>query len=47
MAWYAYIAWSGRWRWSAKAWSILMLIAAAMVLYVALVFKLVGFATTY
>ncbi|MEO7240513.1 MAG: serine hydrolase, partial [Sphingomicrobium sp.] len=47
MAWYVYTAFNQRWRWTAKTWSVLLLIAAATVLYVALVFKLAGFATTY
>jgi hypothetical protein len=47
MAWYAYTAWKSGWRWTGKAWSVLLLIAAATVLYVAVVFKLIGFTTAY
>jgi hypothetical protein len=47
MLWYAYTAWSLKWRWPAKAWSVLLVIAAATVLHVGLVFKLIGFATNY
>ena len=47
MLWYAYTAWKSKWHWTAKAWSVLLVIAAAAVLYVALVFKLIGFATNY
>jgi CubicO group peptidase (beta-lactamase class C family) len=47
MLWYAYVAWSKRWRWTGKAWSILLVLAAGMVLYVALVFKLVALTTNY
>ena len=47
MAWYAWTVWRSGWRWPAKAWSILLLIAAGTVLYVALVFKLIGLATNY
>ena len=47
MLWYAYTAWTNRWRWTGKAWSILLVIAAGMVLYVGLVFKLIGLTTNY
>jgi CubicO group peptidase (beta-lactamase class C family) len=47
MLWYAYTAWSLKWRWPAKVWSVLLVIAAATVLHVGLVFKLIGFATNY
>ena len=47
MLWYAYVAWSKRWRWPGKAWSILLVIAAGTVLYVALVFKLISLTTNY
>ena len=49
--WYAYGVWRrpGGWKatWAAKAWSILLVLAAFMVLYVGLVFKLIGFTTNY
>jgi CubicO group peptidase (beta-lactamase class C family) len=47
MLWYAYSAWKLKWRWPAKTWSILLVIASATVLYVGLVCKLIGFATNY
>jgi CubicO group peptidase (beta-lactamase class C family) len=47
MLWYAYTAWKSGWRWPGKAWSILLVIAAGMVLYVGLVFKLVALTTNY
>jgi CubicO group peptidase (beta-lactamase class C family) len=47
MLWYAYTAWSGKWRWPGKVWSILLVISAGMVLYVGLVFKLIGLTTNY
>jgi hypothetical protein len=51
MLWYAYSVWRrpGGWKttWAAKAWSTLLVIAAGMVLYVGLVFKLVGFTTNF
>jgi CubicO group peptidase (beta-lactamase class C family) len=47
MLWYAYTAWANNWRWPGKAWSILLVIAAGMVLYVGLVFKLITLTTNY
>ena len=47
MAWYAYTAWRSGWRWPGKVWSVLLVIAAGMVVYVGLVFKLIGLATNY
>jgi CubicO group peptidase (beta-lactamase class C family) len=47
MAWYAYTAWRSGWRWPGKVWSILLVVASGMVLYVGLVFKLIGVATNY
>ena len=47
MLWYAYTVWRNDWRWPGKVWSILLVIAAGMVLYVGLVFKLVALTTNY
>jgi len=47
MLWYAYTVWKNGWRWPGKVWSILLVIAAGMVLYVGLVFKLVALTTNY
>jgi CubicO group peptidase (beta-lactamase class C family) len=47
MAWYAYTAWRSGWRWPAKVWSALLVIAAGTVLYIGLVFKLIAFTTNY
>jgi hypothetical protein len=47
MLWYAYTAWKSGWRWPGKVWSILLVISAGMVLYVGLVFKLIGLTTNY
>ena len=51
MLWYAYAVWRrpGGWRatWVAKTWSTLLVISAGMVLYVGLVFKLIGLTTNY
>jgi len=47
MLWYAYTAWKLKWHWTAKVWSILLVVASATVLYVGLVYKLIGFTTNY
>ena len=47
MVWYAYTAWRGKWRWPAKAWSIALVVAAGTIVYVGLVFKLIGLTTNY
>jgi len=47
MAWYAYVAWRSKMRWTAKAWSALLVIAAAAILYVAVVFNLIGWSVNY
>jgi CubicO group peptidase (beta-lactamase class C family) len=47
MCWYAYNAWRNKWRWTGKVWSILLVIASGTILYIGLVFKLVGLATNY
>jgi CubicO group peptidase (beta-lactamase class C family) len=46
-AWYAYTAWLGGMRWTAKLWSVLLVLSAATVLYVALIFNLVGWSASY
>jgi CubicO group peptidase (beta-lactamase class C family) len=47
MCWYAYNAWRNKWRWTGKVWSILLVIASGTILYIGMVFKLVGMATNY
>jgi CubicO group peptidase (beta-lactamase class C family) len=47
MLWYAYAAWRSGWRWTGKVWSIVLVLAAGMVLYVGLVFKLIALTTHY
>ena len=47
MLWYAYAAWKAKWHWTARTWSVLLVVAAGTVLYVGLVFKLIGFVTNY
>ena len=45
--WYAYTVWRGKWRWPAKVWSVLLVLSAAIVLHIAIAYKLIGFATHY
>jgi CubicO group peptidase (beta-lactamase class C family) len=51
MVWYAVTVWrrGGGWKatWKARTWSALLVIAAGMVLYVGLVFKLINLTTNY
>ena len=47
MAWYVYTAWKSGWRWTAKAWSVVLLLAAAALLYIALVYNLLNLSTNY
>lgn len=47
VAWNMWEAWRGDRRWTAKLWSLLLLIAALMVLWVGLVFNLIGFGVNY
>ena len=51
MLWYAVTVWrrGGGWKatWKAKAWSALLLISAATILWIGLVYHLIGFATDY
>jgi CubicO group peptidase (beta-lactamase class C family) len=49
--WYAVTVWrrKGGWKatWKAKAWSVLLVISAATILWIALVYHLIGWATNY
>ena len=45
--WYAYTVWRGKWHWTAKVWSVLLVIAAATVLHIAINYHLIGFSSTY
>jgi hypothetical protein len=47
LLWYAWTVWRGKWRWPARVWSILLVIASATVLHVAYHYHLIGFATNY
>jgi len=47
LLWYAYTVWRGKWRWTAKVWSILLVIAAGTVLHIAINYNLIGFSSNY
>lgn len=47
MAWYAWTTWRGGARWTAKLWSTLLVIASAVILYIGIVFHLVGWTSNY
>jgi CubicO group peptidase (beta-lactamase class C family) len=45
--WYTFQVWRGRRRWPAKVWSIALVFAAVMVIWVGLAFHLLSFGTNY
>jgi CubicO group peptidase (beta-lactamase class C family) len=45
--WNAWLAWSGRRRWTSRVWSSVLALACMTMLYVALVFKLIAFDINY
>ena len=49
--WYAWIVWrrGGGWKatWKARLWSLLLVVSALTILWIGLVYKLIGFATNY
>jgi CubicO group peptidase (beta-lactamase class C family) len=47
MLWNLWVVWSGRRRWPAKVWSIVMTLSAFTVLWAAIGFKLVSFGVNY
>jgi hypothetical protein len=47
MLWNLRTVWSGTRRWPAKVWSIVLALAAFIVLWVAFAFKLIGFGVNY
>ena len=47
MVWYMIMAWRNKWPWSAKLWSVLLVIAAATVVHIGIVYKLVGWNTNF
>jgi CubicO group peptidase (beta-lactamase class C family) len=47
MLWHLWTVWSGTRRWPAKLWSVVLAFATFFVLWVAIAFKLIGFAVYY
>jgi len=47
MLWHLWTVWSGARRWPAKVWSIVLVLSAFFVLWVAFVFNLIGFGLYY
>lgn len=47
MIWYAWTAWRSGWRWPGKVYSLILVFACAMVLYVGVVFRLVALTANY
>ena len=47
MAWYVYTAWRSGWHWTGKVWSIVLLLSAAVLLYVAAAYNLLTVSTNY
>jgi CubicO group peptidase (beta-lactamase class C family) len=47
MVWYMIMAWRNKWPWTAKLWSVLLVISAATVLLAGIVFNLVGWQTNF
>jgi hypothetical protein len=47
MLWYMVTAWRNKWAWPARVWSVLLVIAAATILHVGVVYKLVGWNSNF
>jgi CubicO group peptidase (beta-lactamase class C family) len=47
LLWNLWSVWTGRRRWPAKIWSVVLVLSAVVVLWVAVVFKLIGFGVNY
>ena len=47
MVWYTYTAFKSGWRWPGKVWSLVLLLAAAVLLYVALSYNLLNLSMNY
>jgi uncharacterized membrane protein len=47
LLWNLWTVWRGKRRWPAKVWSIVLVLAAIVVLWVALAFNLIGFSVNY
>jgi hypothetical protein len=47
MLWNLVVVWTGKRRWPARLWSIVLALAASIVLWVAFAFHLIGFGLNY
>ncbi len=47
MAWNLWVVWTGKRRWPAKLWSIVLLASALCVLWIAVAFQMIGFGMNY
>ena len=47
MLWNLVVVWRGRRRWPARLWSVILVLAALVVLWVAFAFHLIGFGANY
>ncbi len=47
LLWHLWVVWTGRRRWPARVWSIVMALSALVVLWVAVAFKLISFGVNY
>ncbi|MGH2709208.1 MAG: serine hydrolase, partial [Actinomycetota bacterium] len=45
--WHAWVVWTGKRRWPARTWSVVLATACITLLYVALAFKLIAFDVNY
>jgi hypothetical protein len=45
--WHLRVVWTGKRRWPAKLWSVVLAVACVTVLYVALTFHLIGFSVDF
>jgi predicted PurR-regulated permease PerM len=47
MLWNLVVVWTGRRRWPARLWSVVLVLAAFVVLWIAFAFHLIGFGVNY
>jgi hypothetical protein len=46
-AWNVWVVWSGKGRWFAKLWSVVLLVSTLILAWLAIAYHLVGFGTNY
>jgi len=47
LAWNLWVTWRGGRRWTAKVWSVVLFLAAGVMLWIGFAFNLIGFGTSY